>query len=349
MPPEGHLKRFSPLRLLIPVLLGMGVTFVLFHHEFDREAIGQLKPTAATGISLLLSVLCMAGRDFGLSYRFRLMGRKDGLSWWQSVRTNWLCEFTSAATPSAVGGSGFIILFLHREGIPLGKGTAITIASLFLDELFFVLAYPCAFLFFTTAELFGEQTAFTGKLRIIFFIVYFLISAWTLILYLALFHFPEYAGSCIRRLFRLPGLKRWAEKGEQLSETLCISSGEMKTEPFLFWIKAFLATIFAWSCRYLAACALFAPFIPAGLQPIVFIRQLILWIIMTVSPTPGGSGLSEYAFSAYYSDLPVTAEAMLFVIVCWRLVTYYAYLFIGINILPGWFKKTHRKTTTGDS
>lgn len=49
-----------------------------------------------------------------------------------------LCEFTSAATPSAVGGSSLIAVYLHKEGLTGGEGTSIMIANLFLDELFWV-------------------------------------------------------------------------------------------------------------------------------------------------------------------------------------------------------------------
>lgn len=337
---QGDLKQFSLFRLLLPVSIGIGVTIFLFYREFKPETFEQFRFTKTIGLYLLLAILCMAGRDFGLSYRFRLMSYPERLSWWQAIRVNWLCEFTSAVTPSAVGGSGLMIFFLRSEGIPAGKGTAITIATLFLDELFFVVAYPLFFLFFTAGELFGVETALIGKLRITFIIVYVLILAWTTILYLALFRHPEYIRDCIRKFFRLSWLRRWQKDGEQLGETLCHSSGEMKSQPPGFWIKAFVLTAFSWIARYLVACALFAPFVPAEAQPVIFARQLILWIVMMISPTPGGSGLSEYTFSVYYADILNSAETMLLIVCCWRIITYYAYLFIGINIVPAWLKRS---------
>ena len=69
-------------------------------------------------------------------------------TWRQAFRVNMLCEFTSAVTPSAVGGSSLIVLFLNKEGINAGRSTALTISCLFLDELFLVLACPFALLLF---------------------------------------------------------------------------------------------------------------------------------------------------------------------------------------------------------
>lgn len=58
----------------------------------------------------------MFGRDGGLMWRFRFITDRE-LTWRQAFRVNMLCEFTSAVTPSAVGGSSLIVLFLNKEGI----------------------------------------------------------------------------------------------------------------------------------------------------------------------------------------------------------------------------------------
>ena len=72
---------------------------------------------------------------------------------------------------------------------------------------------------------------------------------------------------------------------------------------------------------------------------LAFVRQLILWIVMTVSPTPGGSGVSEYMFRVYYADFFTIGGMALLVAFIWRMITYYMYLFIGVCILPGWLRK----------
>src|SRR5690554_8116287 len=71
---------------------------------------------------------------------------------------------------------------------------------------------------------------------------------------------------------------------------------------------------------------------------LVFGKQLVIWIMMLVSPTPGGSGFAEYAFHGFLGYLiPAgTGIAMAFI---WRLISYYSYLIIGVFILPKWIKK----------
>ena len=79
-------------------------------------------------------------------------------------------------------------------------------------------------------------------------------------------------------------------------------------------------------------------------QFLLFARQLVMWIMMLVMPTPGGSGFAEYIFSTYCRDLiavPVAMQlgAATLIAVLWRLVTYYPYLVAGAIIFPRWIKQ----------
>jgi len=75
---------------------------------------------------------------------------------------------------------------------------------------------------------------------------------------------------------------------------------------------------------------------------LIFARQLIMWIMMLVSPTPGGSGFSEYVFATYLGDfIPSGLETAMALL--WRFITYYPYLFIGAFIFPRWVKSKFGK------
>lgn len=172
-----------------------------------------------------------------------------------------------------------------------------------------------------------------------FFIVYSLIVFWTLLLYVALFHRPEWVKRLLLAVFRIPLLYRWKGAVETLTDNLVISSHEMSHRSLLFWLKVFGMTCISWISRYLVVNALLVAFTTNGHQLLAFVRQLILWIVMTVSPTPGGSGVSEYMFRVYYADFFTIGGMALLVAFIWRMITYYMYLFIGVCILPGWLRK----------
>lgn len=336
-------KPFKRSYVMIPIVIGLSVVGWLFWREFNPQLFSDIRFSWRLMGGILLAFLFMFGRDGGLTARYHWIS-SGSLTWRQSFNVNMLCEFTSAVTPTTVGGSSLIVLFLNKEGINAGRSTALTISCLFLDELFLVLACPLALLFFPFDELFGDQSVFSEGIKLLFFIVYGVIAVWTLLLYLALFHRPEWVKRILIALFRLPVLRRWSKAMEELTDHLVVSSHEMSGKSFVFWLKAFGLTCCAWISRYLVVNALLFAFTTDGSQLVAFVRQLILWVVMTVSPTPGGSGISEYVFQVYYADFFTIPGMALVVAFSWRIITYYMYLIIGACIIPGWLKKFNIKS-----
>lgn len=332
------IKTFKTSYILLPILIGLSVVGYMFYREFNPELFSGIRFSWRLVGGLALAMLFMFGRDGGLMWRFRFLS-DERLTWKQAFRVNMLCEFTSAVTPSAVGGSSLIVLFLNKEGINAGRSTALMISCLFMDELFLVLACPIALLLFSFDELFGSVTLISSGIKILFFVVYGVVTAWTFLLYIALFHRPEWVKRLLMALFRWRPLRRWNKAVEELTDNLVLSSHEMSRKPFRFWLKAFGITCLAWASRYLVVNALLIAFTTSGSQLLAFVRQLILWVVMTVSPTPGGSGVSEYMFREYYSDFFHVAGMALVVAFVWRIITYYMYLIIGACIIPGWVRK----------
>ncbi len=82
---------------------------------------------------------------------------------------------------------------------------------------------------------------------------------------------------------------------------------------------------------------------PSADQLVVFGRQFVVWAILMFSPTPGGSGVSEWLFTEYYGDMLQNAGIALIIALFWRIITYYVYLIIGVCIVPSWLKKRDKK------
>ena len=61
-------------------------------------------------------------------------------------------------------------------------------------------------------------------------------------------------------------------------------------------------------------------------------------MIMAFSPTPGSAGLAEIVFGGFLSDYVPENIAMIIAYV-WRLITYYAYLVVGVLVIPNWIGK----------
>jgi len=340
---EDLQKILRPSRIIYPVLLGLAAAVWLLLRNFDKDAFGFFEWTWAAAAGLTGAFAMMAVRDLAYMYRIRIL-TDNKLSWKQSFQVIMLWEFSSAVSPSVVGGTGPAIFFLYKEGINTGKSTAVVLTAIFLDEVFFVLMVPLLFLFF--GEMVfppDEALMFADGLKLALVIGYLIILIYTLLLAYTLFFNPYFFKWLLSFVFLLPLLRRWRLRMRKMANQLIITSNELKGKSFWYWTKAFLATFFSWTGRYWVVNFMFMAFFFSHLgiadHFLIYARQLTMWLILLVSPTPGGSGIAEIIFSDFLGDLLPNVSWVIPLALLWRLISYYPYLFIGAIVLPGWLKR----------
>lgn len=353
-------KAFSIWKVFLPVAIGFGVIGLMFWHDAKEENLAQLwssiKVTPWAIFCIFLGIVCMAGRDIGLTWRFRALTNRE-LSWKQAWEVDMLCEFTNCVTPSAVGGSSLGPLFLASEGLTFGRASTLMLTTLFLDELFFVIACPLVVLVTPDNAIFNSiGTSFAHGIKFTFWIVYGFITLWTFILFAGIIWKPLWIQKTLNRMASWRWLRKWSSSISGLGDNMIATSKELQTKPFKFWLEVFCGTALAWTARFFVVNVLFLGFLPGtdSMQWEILARQFVMWVVLMVSPTPGGAGLSEWIFSNYYGDLVGGAGIALIMAILWRLITYYLYLIIGCIVVPLWirttyarFHKAHQSNITG--
>jgi uncharacterized protein (TIRG00374 family) len=351
MTEEGHkelAKKLKPARIILPILIGLAVVLWFIIREIDAAAINELNFTWRSVFWLAVAFCCMFGRDIGYMIRIRILSEKD-LTWRQAFRVIMLWEFTSAISPSTVGGTAVAVVFLNKEGISVGRSTSIVLATSFLDELYFVIMFPLILLIVGSDVLFNTSLQGTGiallnNLLIVAIAGYSIILGWVILVGYGLFVNPGGIRKTILYLFRLPLLRRWEKSAIKAGDDIVESSNELKRQPASFWIKATVATFLSWTSRYWVVNAILLAFFSVSDHFLIFARQLVTWIMMIISPTPGGSGFAEIILGRYISDtLPVdlahAGSLALAIAIIWRIISYYPYLIIGASIVPSWLQR----------
>jgi uncharacterized membrane protein YbhN (UPF0104 family) len=341
-------KSLKPARIIIPVILGLTVVAWLIFKEIKTDVFSQLSFTWGSVFWLLAAWGCMIFRDLGYIIRIRILTDKD-LSWGQAFRVIMLWEFTSAITPSTVGGTAVAVVFLNKEGISVGRSTSVVLATSFLDELYFVIMLPLLLLIVGGTTLFttslqGTGASFLNELILFASIGYSIIFIWVILVGYGLFFNPEGIRKLIIGVFSLPVLRRWKESAVKAGDDIVQSSHELSKRPFLFWLKAGTATFLSWTARYWVVNAILMAFFAINDHFLIFARQLVTWIMMIISPTPGGSGFAEMIMGRYISDLipadPAYAVSIaLAMAILWRIISYYPYLVVGSLIVPRWIER----------
>lgn len=308
------------------------------------DALSTIRWNSKTFLWLGVALLFMVGRDFFYMLRIRLLTNKE-LTWKSSFSVIMLWEFASALSPGVVGGAAVAMFILKREKIALGRSTAIVLITTLFDNLFYIILIPFVFVFIGQADLFPTETAGSLTVQYVFWIGFSVILFLSLFLFTAIFLAPQLAGKLLVTICRLPFLTKWRDRASKTGEDIVIAATEFKKENLFYWMKLFLITCGSWISRYLVINAVLQAFLVLGFMDHILIlgKQLVLWLFMLISPTPGASGVAEYAFGELLSGFSESALLLATMAIIWRLISYFPYLFIGAVLLPRWMSMKNKE------
>lgn len=319
-----------------------------FKKEKFTDIFSQIQWNITSVAWMFLALICMFGRDLAYIFRIRILTNK-ALTWKSAFNVILIWEFASAISPGIVGGVSVAMFILNKEKIALGRSTAIVIITALLDNLFFLLLIPIVFLFVAPEVIFPTSTVLDKGVSLVFWGGFILILFICLILFVGIFIYPQFIGKSLSLLCKIPVLKRFESNISKLDEDIRTTSNEFRKEKASFWLKSFGATFISWSCRYLVINCIMAAFLSLSVYNHFFIlgKQLVLWLFMHISPTPGGSGVAEYAFGELMSSFSSSTLLITGLAIIWRLISYFPYLIIGSILLPSWLKsKKETKVST---
>lgn len=338
-------ETLNPNKVWIPVLIGLGIVFFMFYLDpnVNTKTLKGVFDASVWGI--LLAIFVILCRDIGYVYRIREITDRQ-LSWVRAIYVIILWEFASAVTPSIVGGTAVAVFILNKEGIKLGKAIAYVMVTAILDNLFFVIGAPII-LFFAKGNIFPASRVMEMKLgkslEVLFWTSYALYAFYSLVMALALFYKPRVFKWVLLKIYSIKWLKKWKHSANEYGNQIIEASKELIGKNYKYWVTIVVATIFIWSSRYLMLNALIGAYDSLTLNEhiIVFARQVIMWIVMMISPTPGSSGTAEFFFAQFFAQF---LNGYTFVTsILWRLLSYYPYLLLGAIFLPRWIRQVFFK------
>jgi len=339
--------KLGPLKALLPVGIGLAVVAWTLQGALAEHGGWNVLAQAAAVPGWPLALMALVGlvflRDLGYVLRLRWLSGGE-LDWRQAVETTVVWEFSSAITPGIVGGGGVAIWALHRQGMTAGRSTAVVFSTALLDQLFYVLAVPALLAVFGTVvrpEALGSAFGWG-----VFW------ASWGLMLFLAawialgLLLAPSATHRLLCRLAMVRWWRRWRRRILAYASDLKTSSEEMRRLPRRQWLGAALATLMSWSARFLTLVAVMG-IVVAPLQSLdgllIVARQLVMWVFLLISPTPGSSGVAEWLLEVFFApwfDAAASPIAPALTMLIWRLATHFIYLLVGVLVIPGWLRRT---------
>lgn len=334
-------KTLNPNKVWVPILIGLGIVFYMFYSDPSINSQSFKDIFDASAFSILLALLFVFLRDLGYVFRIREITDKQ-LSWTRSIYVIILWEFASAVTPSVVGGSAVAAFILNKEGIKLGKALAYVMVTAILDNLFFVILAPII-LFLAKDSIFPDtqlmELKIGASLEYLFWISYSLYAIYSFLMAAALFYRPRVFKWLLLKIFSIKWLRKWKYNANEYGDQIIEASKQLKGKTAKYWSLIIGATIFVWSARYLMLNALITAYSSVSFSEhiVIFARQIIMWIVMMISPTPGSSGTAEFFFAQFFEQFLLGYTFVTSII--WRMFSYYPYLLLGAIFLPRWVKQ----------
>ncbi len=331
-------------KVMLPILIGAGVLIYFILLKIDWQEFVNIAWNTKMIIWVGIAAVFLIIRHLAYAYRLRILSQGE-FSWLKSIQLIFIWEFSSAVSPTAVGGSAAALFVLSAEKLSGARVTAIVLYTAILDTLFFVGSLPILYSMYGASIIRPGLTELSqidawGKS---FFVAYCFMALYGMFFFYGLFIKPQGLKNIALWVTSFSWLKRWQQKAEKLGDDFIIASEEMSANGFLFGFKAFLATATAWSCRFILLNCLIIAFqqdLSTDLftQGALYARLETMFVIMAFSPTPGSVGVAETLFHSFVSDYIPNVTAASVVAILWRLMTYYLYILVGALVIPAWIR-----------
>jgi uncharacterized protein (TIRG00374 family) len=341
---QDVLKSIRVSRIILPVAIGIIAVGYLLWRQFDPEEFSKIDWTSHTLFWIVTSVIILIIRHLCYAARLRILSQRE-FSWKKCIELIFIWEFSSAVSPTSVGGSAVAFFVLAQEKLSTAKTATIVLYTIVLDSIFFIGTLPILFLMFGTNMIRPNlyRISDLGAWGYYFLFAYTLMAVYASIFYYGLFISPQQIKRFLVGFTRIGFLRGYRRKAVDLGNDMIVASRELRDQNWRFHIGAFLGTAGAWSCRFILLNCLIIAFMPNislnfWSQFELYARLETMFVIIAFSPTPGGAGFVEVLFGGFLSDYVTNPTYSTTISTIWRLLSYYSYLLAGAIIIPNWVR-----------
>ena len=298
-------------------------------------------------ITLLLVLAQILLESFFFAYLCRITTKK--FRPFVSFKTAMLGKYYDNITPLGTGGQPFQMLYLSKNEVPVGVATSLPLVKYF-TWIFVNIPICIALLMFNDAALSGVDVAVGTTVRI---------AAWTGIalnafvpILILLFTFLPKAGEkIVGGVLRLGRKMKLVRNYDKLYDKAMHTVTDFKSS--MAYVTKRVGHLVGCVVLMIAVLAVnysipyFVLLSVANVEP-----STKMWLdIVTLSifsmfassfiPTPGASGAAESSFFLVFSGVKgVTSGALFWVVLIWRILTYYLFILIGLGLVAYDFVKS---------
>lgn len=293
-------------------------------YTYTPGVLTHLAPKRLPGLFIALFVSFL--RVWLSAAKIRFLSEKQ-IGWLASFRVVLAWDFTSAVSPSTIGGAPMATYAMTKEGMKLGSATAIVLYGVLLDQIWFAMAIPILLIAGIFYDVVPSEIGLIGEASMVLLYVGLLAYA-GLLAYGVLIN-PAAIKKVVLFVFKLPFLRKYRDKIAVEAEHLEEYAHQLRKKPPSFLFKAFALSTLSWIFRVSLATIVILSLLPAP-EILSFFRSLAMNLAFLVVPTPGGSGGVEGLFVLFQGPLITRKSFIGLSVFLWRIISYYISIAFGM-------------------
>jgi uncharacterized protein (TIRG00374 family) len=307
------------MRIIVILSLGLLISVAYSAFTVDSTALsafGQFPWLCMLALSGMV-ILPWLADTLRVQVWLRFLGKRERFS--DVFQMTLATEMASALSPAAIGGSGAKLGWMMSRGIAPGVASSIMALNAFEDTIFFLLALPLALLLSPASKegisldklwvMLQERGVTSGRGMMLLFMG-------AAVLYLA----GRIAWILLPTSFK-SRVKSWREKIRQQLILAKQTFRQMLAQGRWRFLVTVSLSGLHWACRFSMLTVLLF-----GLHHYVdpfnfFASQWLVFMLVKLVPSPGGTGGAELAFLLFYRSL-LPEDLLGLLVGAWRVLTF---------------------------
>lgn len=318
---------------MISISLSIFTMAAVIYYTYTPGVLDHLVPKRMPGLVIALVVSFLRVWFSAAKIKF-LSGGVIG--WMASFRVMLSWDFTSAVTPSTIGGAPMATYAMTKEGLKLGEATAIILYSVLLDQIYFAIAIPILLISGIYYEVVPANIGLIGEASMI--LLYVILLSYAGLLAYGVLVNPSAIKKVIKSIFKLPFLRKFQSKINAEAENLEGYAHRLRKKPPSFLLKAFFFSTMSWLARVALPTIVILSLLPAQ-EVLSVLRSLAMNLAFLVVPTPGGSGGVEGLFVLFQGPLITRDSFIGLALFLWRIISYYITIAMGMMATTWYINK----------
>ncbi|WP_395071525.1 lysylphosphatidylglycerol synthase transmembrane domain-containing protein [Gracilimonas sp.] len=325
---KAHIQQpqslFSRKYLIISIGLSVATMAAVIYWTYTPGVLEHLAPKRLPG--LVIAIVVSLLRVWFSAAKIRFLSEQK-LSWLASIRVVLAWDFTSAVTPSTIGGAPMATYVMTKEGLKLGDAGAIVLYGVLLDQIWFAMAIPILLFAGIFYEVVPPEIGLAGDVSM--GVLYVGLLSYAGLLAYGVLVNPAAIKKVVKVVFKLPILRKVSDKIEVEAENLEEYAHQLRKKPFSFLVKAFSLSTMSWLMRIALPTIVVLSLLPAP-EILSLLRSLAMNLAFLVVPTPGGSGGVEGLFVLFQGPLIAREGFIGLAVFLWRVISYYISIGLGM-------------------